>query len=89
MDGQHKLDDLQDGFTQFVGDNVDHNTDTLDGKGTFHGMGIIASSILDKDMPEKSEANTNNFKKRNDRDNWVTEIPAKLVPTKNMFVRFQ
>jgi hypothetical protein len=26
----------------FTGDNVDHNIRTLDGKGTFHGMGIIA-----------------------------------------------
>lgn len=27
---------------QFVADNVDHNTVTLDGHNTFHGMGIIA-----------------------------------------------
>ncbi|XP_060562092.1 uncharacterized protein LOC132721742, partial [Ruditapes philippinarum] len=33
-----------DPFLQFVADNVDHNTDTIDGRGTFHGMGIIASS---------------------------------------------
>ena len=31
-------------FTQFVGDNVDHNIRTLDGSGIFHGMGIIAIS---------------------------------------------
>ena len=31
-------------FLQFVADNVDHNTGTIDGHGTFHGMGIIASS---------------------------------------------
>ena len=31
-------------FTQFVGDNVDHNICTLDGKKTFHGMGILAAS---------------------------------------------
>ena len=31
-------------FTQFAGDNVDHNIKTLDGSGTFHGMGIIAIS---------------------------------------------
>eukprot|EP00794_Sanderia_malayensis_P021141 gene21141-23219_t len=29
-------------FTQFVADNVDHNTRTLDGTSTFHGMGMIA-----------------------------------------------
>ena len=33
-------------FTQFEGDNVDHNIRTLDGSGTFHGMGIIAISTL-------------------------------------------
>ena len=33
------------GFTQFVADNVDHNIATLDGHGTFHGMGIIASTV--------------------------------------------
>ena len=30
------------GFTQFSGDNVDHNVTTLDGSGGFHGMGIIS-----------------------------------------------
>lgn len=29
-------------FVQFSADNVDHNLRTLDGKGTFHGMGMIA-----------------------------------------------
>ena len=32
-----------DQFMQYVADNVDHNTRTLDGTGTFHGMGIIAT----------------------------------------------
>ena len=31
-------------FTQWVGDNIDHNIRTLDGKNTFHGMGVIAIS---------------------------------------------
>ena len=36
-------------FTQWVVDNVDHNVATLNGEGTFHGMGIIAvSSSKDK-----------------------------------------
>jgi len=30
-------------FMQYSADNVDHNTRTLDGTGTFHGMGIIAT----------------------------------------------
>ena len=29
-------------FTQGSGDNVDHNIKTIDGTGTFHGMGIIS-----------------------------------------------
>jgi len=39
-----KLDSYPQTFTQFAADNVDHNVATLDGKGTFHGMGIIAMS---------------------------------------------
>ena len=30
-------------FMQYVADNVDHNVRTLDGRGTFHGMGIIST----------------------------------------------
>ena len=30
-------------FVQWSADNVDHNCRTLDGKNTFHGMGIVAS----------------------------------------------
>ena len=32
-------------FTQFIADNVDHNIVTLNGQGTFHGMGILASTV--------------------------------------------
>ena len=34
-----------DSFTQWPADSVDHNTATLDGLGTFHGMGIISMSV--------------------------------------------
>lgn len=37
------------GFIQWSADNVDHNTVTSDGKNTFHGMGIIASTTLTGD----------------------------------------
>ena len=37
------------GFIQWSADNVDHNTVTLDGKNTFHGMGIIASTTSTAD----------------------------------------
>ena len=30
-------------FLQYIADNVDHDIRTIDGKGTFHGMGIIAA----------------------------------------------
>ena len=36
----------EDSFVQWSSDNVDHNLVTLDGKGTFHGMGTIASVTL-------------------------------------------
>lgn len=36
-------------FSQFVADNTDHNVQTLDGKGTFHGMGIIAATIKSRE----------------------------------------
>ena len=31
-----------EGFATFIADNIDHNIATLDGRGTFHGMGVIA-----------------------------------------------
>ena len=31
-------------FTQWSADNVDHNIRTLDGKGTFHAMGLVSST---------------------------------------------
>ena len=33
-----------DSFLQYMADNVDHNSDTLDGHNTYHGMGIIATT---------------------------------------------
>lgn len=32
-------------FIQWAADNVDHNIKTLNGEGTFHGMGITAMSM--------------------------------------------
>ena len=32
-------------FTQWAADNVDHNVSTLDGSGTFHGMGMMSMSV--------------------------------------------
>ena len=32
-------------FAQFLPDNIDHNTRTIDGMNAFHGMGMIAATI--------------------------------------------
>ena len=37
--------DLVDTTVLFAADNIDHNILTIDGKGTFHGMGMIAALI--------------------------------------------
>ncbi|GFO48677.1 hypothetical protein PoB_007518200 [Plakobranchus ocellatus] len=33
-----------DSFIKFLADNVDHNLSSLEGLGTFHGMGIIGAA---------------------------------------------
>ena len=43
-DSINKLVAEKPAFTQWISDNVDQNIATLDGKSTFHGMGIIAAS---------------------------------------------
>ena len=37
-------------FVQYSVDNVDHNTRTIDGKRTFHGMGIISMATHKNDI---------------------------------------
>ena len=39
---------LKGSFGQWVADNVDHDVCTLDGKDTFHGMGIIAAGMINQ-----------------------------------------
>ena len=43
--------------TQWVSDNVDHNICTLDGKNTFHGMGVIAVSTT-FEQPQHTSQNS-------------------------------
>ena len=47
----------------FAADNVDHNTLTIDGKGTFHGMGIIAAVT-----PKQNRVETINREELKDLD---------------------
>ena len=53
--------DLLDTSLLSAGDNVDHNILTIDGKGTFHGMGIIAALTpgqkKDHVIPRRNVAN--------------------------------
>ena len=44
LDDQTALFSSENAFTQYIANNVDHTIATLDGKGTFHGMGIIAAT---------------------------------------------
>ena len=43
-------------FTQWVADDVDHNVASLDGQGSFHGMGIIAVSSPKDSVPLQTRA---------------------------------
>ena len=52
-EGKEKL--LDGKFTQRIGDNIDHNVRTIDGKKTFHGMGIIVvGTRTQKQEPSES-----------------------------------
>ena len=46
---------LSGSFTQWSADNADHNLCTLDGKGTFHAMGIIASTTGANEIHAESD----------------------------------
>ena len=48
-----------DSFVQFCCDNVDHNIATLDGSGTFYGMGIIAATTPSGTSVNKITRGTN------------------------------
>ena len=50
-------------FTQWVGDNVDHNVRTLDGHDTFHGLGVISVSTSLTDQATRCEAPVRRLKR--------------------------
>ena len=73
-------------FTQWVADNVDHNISTLNGEGTFHGMGIIAVSTSTDESASTFTPQVIKRQKRlrvNDlvRDKGVPIIPYTSPPT--------
>ena len=55
----------EDNFNTLVGDNIDRNTTTLDGRRTFHGMGVIAV-ITNKNSTCQEEPLRNRSKKLRD-----------------------
>ena len=76
------------GFTQFVADNVDHKVCSLDGKGTFNGMGITACSIEKKIMPDQSTERLAKFMKSSNvakrvgvKLHWYTQPAFKALST--------
>ena len=74
-------------FIQYIGDNVDHNSRTLDGRDTFHGMGIIvaATSRLDSHsvIPRLKNVATEDILK-------LTNIERVILPSKKKIqIKFQ
>ena len=55
-------------FIHFIADNIDHNLNTLDGKRTFHGMGVIAAITPKGDIP----------------NDVIISRPKKLIPVKEV-----
>jgi len=66
-------------FTQWVADNVDHNVATLDGQGTFHGMGIIAVSSPKDTTPLVSRSRVISRQKRIRVDELVKDKGVPIV----------
>jgi len=62
----------ENNFTHFIADNVDHNIRTLDGYGTFHGMGIVAATVSNREHVLKEVK-----LKRPDRLLMADEVTAK------------
>ena len=74
-------------FIQYTADNVDHNLRTLDGRGTFHGMGIIVSTTPRLNcrsvIPRLKDVSTVDLVK-------LTDIERKILPSKKKIqVKFQ
>ena len=52
-------------FGQYIADNVDHNFRTLDGQGTYHGMGIavaVSPGVKDTNIIPRIQSSENSFR---------------------------
>jgi hypothetical protein len=67
-------------FTQWVADNVDHNIRTIDGYGTFHGMGIISASVFKRGDISIPQTPIIRLKKRLAVADVVKDRGIKIVP---------
>ena len=58
-------------FIHFIADDVDYNLNTLDGKRTFHEMGVIAAITPKGDIP----------------DDIIISRPKELIPVKEVIAK--
>lgn len=70
-------------FIQYAADNVDHNIATLDGHGTFHGMGIIAMITPGISISAKVERKCTSVKEIAD----ISRINIKIYPSTSTGLR--
>ena len=68
-------------FVQWSADNVDHNIGTIDGKNTFHGMGMIAAVTPNLLPPGKI------VRKKQQATDLKTIASQKAVPIKEYYGR--
>lgn len=66
-------------FAQYVADNIDHNMCTIDGYNTFHGMGMIAASVVDNVLQYCSRP-VQRLSKRCKMSDVCNELHVKVTP---------
>ena len=71
---------IDNGFTEFVADNANHQTATLDGKNVFNGMGTIAITKRKHDNNTAPDLPPVLRKKRIPVDELTRDIGMKVVP---------
>ena len=90
----------EDSILKFSADNVDHNICTIDGRNTFHGMGMIAIivngsfsskpvpriKVADKDILEKSHVSVLFYSDKRSLLQTITFNPLKFDTSEQSFV---
>jgi len=70
-------------FTQWVADNADHNVMSLNGSGSFHGMGIISTSVSPSDQDIGQYSQVKRLKNRLPVTDLVTNKGIQIIPYTN------